>query len=211
MKIANYELFEIETGSFALDGGSMFGIVPKTFWEKTNPPDEKNRIELAARCLLAIGNGKIILIDSGNGEKYNSKRQEIFKFNNSQFSLERSLNKLNISADDITDLILTHLHFDHCGGNTKIENGNIIPTFKNAIYHVQRNHWDWANDLQVRDAKSFLKENFEIINSNSQLNFIDGEKEIFPNINLIISNGHTTSLQLPLISDAKSSLLFVPI
>ena len=121
MKIANYELFEIETGSFALDGGSMFGIVPKTFWEKTNPPDEKNRIELAARCLLAIGNGKIILIDSGNGEKYNSKRQEIFKFNNSQFSLERSLNKLNISADDITDLILTHLHFDHCGGNTKLK------------------------------------------------------------------------------------------
>ena len=119
MKVGGYEIHSIETGRFALDGGAMFGVVPWVFWSKTNPPDARNRITLAARCLLLIGNGKVILVDNGNGTKWTEKVKDIYRLDNSRYNLERSLAERGVSPDDVTDVILTHLHFDHCGGSTK--------------------------------------------------------------------------------------------
>src|SRR5712692_3496024 len=123
MKIGEYEIHPIETGRFSLDGGAMFGIVPKPLWSKTNPPDERNRIELAARALLIVGNGKTILVDNGNGPKFTDKQLDIYRLDTREFELNRSLAVYGLTTADITDVILTHLHFDHAGGSTFREGG----------------------------------------------------------------------------------------
>lgn len=209
MKFGNYDLQIIETGNFSLDGGAMFGVVPKTLWNKTNPADEFNRIELSARTLLAIGNGKIILIDDGLGEKLNEKLKSIYKVDNSKNDLQKSLKKFGLTTKDITDVILTHCHFDHCGGSTKFSGEKIVPTFENAIYHVQKDHWQLAETRSnERDKASFISIDFEVLKSFGQLNLIEGEKEIFPGIDLIVCNGHTNSQQLPLFKNQNQKLLF---
>ncbi len=208
MQIGNYTLHSIETGRFALDGGAMFGVVPWVFWSKTNPPDEKQRITLAARCLLIIGNGKVILVDTGNGSKFNNKLTDIYRLDNSQYELKKSLSHYNISPNDVTDVILTHLHFDHCGGNTEIVDGKIIPTFSNAQYYVQKNHWELAMHPTDKDRASFMNDDFMILHERGILHFVDGEQEIFPGISVLVCNGHTTAQQLPKISDGKTTLLF---
>src|SRR5512137_1991499 len=146
MKIGTYELHAIETGRFALDGGAMFGVVPKPLWEKANPPDEKNRIAMAARALLLIGDGRRILIDAGNGSKFNEKFSSIYKIDTHEHELLASLRRHNLTANDITDVILTHFHFDHAGGSTCKVDGEIRPTFPRARYYVQREHWRAANE-----------------------------------------------------------------
>ncbi|MSQ46293.1 MAG: MBL fold metallo-hydrolase [Ignavibacteria bacterium] len=208
MKIGNYTLHSVETGRFALDGGAMFGVVPKIFWSKTNPPDELNRITLASRALLLISEKKIILIDTGLGEKYTDRLKNIYRIDHSEFSLKNSLKKIGLTSDDITDVLLTHLHFDHCGGNTEIVNGKIIPTFRNANYYVQKNHWTAALNPTERDRASFMKDDFEIINSGGQLKFLESELTPFENITVKVCNGHTYSQQLPLISDGNNSILY---
>ncbi len=209
MKIGNYELYSIETGNFALDGGAMFGVVPKTLWEKAIPPDEKNRIPLAARALLLVGDGRKILIDDGNGAKFNDKLKSIYKIDDSRNDLIRSLSRRGVVPADITDVILTHLHFDHAGGSTYRENGVVKPTFPNAKYYVQREHWEAANNPTERDKASFFPEDFMPLHERGLLNFTEGEGEILPGITCRICNGHTTALQAPLISDGKTSLLYV--
>ncbi|MDA0986872.1 MAG: MBL fold metallo-hydrolase [Bacteroidetes bacterium] len=208
MKIGKYKLRSIETGRFALDGGAMFGVVPKTIWAKTNPPDELNRISLASRALLLISDDKIILVDSGLGEKYNDKLKNIYKFDFTEFNLKKSLSKFGLSTDDITDVLLTHLHFDHCGGNTEIVNGKIQATFKNANYYVQKSQYFAAINPTERDKASFMKDDFEIINSNSQFKFLEDENTPFENIKVKVCNGHTYSQQLPLISDGDNTILY---
>ncbi|HXG00039.1 MAG TPA: MBL fold metallo-hydrolase [Bacteroidota bacterium] len=208
MKIGNYELYAIETGRFALDGGAMFGVVPKTLWEKAIPPDEKNRIDMAARALLLIGNGRKILIDVGNGSKFNEKLRDIYKIDNSRFTLLGSLQKLGITATEITDVILTHLHFDHAGGSTYRENGTLKPTFPNARYYVQRAHWEAANNPTERDRASFFPDDFRPLQEYGLLNFTEGEGEILPGISCRVCNGHTTALQAPVISDGRTTLLY---
>lgn len=209
MRIGNYELYSIETGNFALDGGAMFGVVPKTIWEKAIAPDEKNRIPLATRALLLVGNGRRILIDDGNGSKFNEKLKSIYKIDNSRYDLISSLKKHSLAPADITDVILTHLHFDHAGGSTYRENGEVKPTFPNAKYYVQREHWEAANKPTERDKASFFPEDFMPLHEQGMLNFTEGEGEILPGITCRICNGHTSSLQAPLISDGTTSLLYV--
>ncbi len=208
MRIGPYELHAIETGRFGLDGGAMFGVVPKPLWEKTNPPDEKNRISLAARALLLVGNGKKILVDVGNGNKYNDKLAAIYKFENPLGDMVASLGKHSIAPEDITDVILTHLHFDHAGGSTTRVNGEVVPTFPKAKYYVQREHWVAATRPTERDRASFFEDDFMPLRRAGILEFTEDESEILPCIGFRVVNGHTTSLQCPVISDGKTTLLY---
>jgi glyoxylase-like metal-dependent hydrolase (beta-lactamase superfamily II) len=208
MNLGGYEIHSIETGRFALDGGAMFGVVPWVFWSKTNPPDSRNRITLAARCLLLIGNGRVILVDNGNGTKWPDKLKDIYRLDNSRYGLEQSLAERGISPDDVTDVILTHLHFDHCGGSTKISGGKVVPTFRNAVHYVQREHWNLSQHPSEKDRGSFMKEDFALLHESGMLTFVDGEKELFPGIRMIVCNGHTSAQQLPFISDGSATILF---
>ncbi len=207
MKIGNYDIYPIETGTFKLDGGSMFGIIPKILWEKTNQADERNRIKLAARCLLIIGNGKIILMDNGNGTKITQRFIDIYDLDTS-VNLYSSLKKYNLKPDDITDVILSHLHFDHAGGSTVEENGVIKPAFPIAKYHVQRAQWENALNPTERDKASYLPNDFLPLKDYGVLNLLDGEGEIFPQISVHVSNGHSPGLQLLKISDGIKTLFY---
>ena len=181
---------------FALDGGAMFGVVPKTLWNKTNPADDKNRIDLAMRTTYIETESRKILIDTGIGNKSNEKFDSIFKVNRKQ-NLMLNLGKYSINAEQITDVIITHLHFDHAGGNTIYnENGKLIPTFKNATYHIQKDNFNHAISSPTRERASYLKENFIPIQEANQLNLIDGKQILFNEIELIPQYGHTIGQQL---------------
>ena len=208
MNIGGYDLHPIETGRFALDGGAMFGVVPRTLWEKKNPPDGKNRIPMATRSLLLRGNGRTILIDAGNGTKFDDKLTSIYRMDTSEFELHRSLARLGVSASDVTDVILTHLHFDHAGGATYRENAEVKPTVPNATYYVQHEHWNAALQATERDRASFFPDDFMPLHERGVLQFTEGEGEIFPGIGFRVVHGHTAALQCPLISDGQTTLLY---
>ncbi len=208
MQIGKYTLHQIETGRFGLDGGAMFGIVPKPLWEKVSPPDERNRIELAARALLIKGDGRTILVDNGNGTKFTPKQVGIYRLDMSQYNLDQSLRQCNLTRADITDVILTHLHFDHAGGSTIREDGVLKPAFPNAKYYVQKAHWQQAINPTEKDRGSFMPDDYLPLKEHGVLEFVDGEFEIFPGISLVLMNGHTAAQQLPKISDGRSTLLY---
>ena len=208
MTIANYTLHSIETGRFGLDGGAMFGVVPRVLWSKTNPPDDRNRVTMAARSLLLVGNGRKILIDVGNGNKYDARLSAIYKFDNSQFDLLSSLKKHYLTPADITDVILTHLHFDHAGGSTILVDEVAVPTFPNARYYVQKDHWKAATHPTERDRASFFPQDFLPLEESGQLELVDGEREILPGIKVRLVHGHTTALQCPIVSDGSQTLFY---
>lgn len=208
MKIGAYDIYPIETGRFGLDGGAMFGIVPRPLWEKTNPADSRNRIELAARAMLIIGNGRRILVDNGNGSKFNEKQIDIYRLDTATHSLDASLAKHGLNSGDITDVILTHLHFDHAGGSTVREDGILKPAFPNARYHVQRDHWKHALNPTEKDRGSFMPDDFMPLKEDGVLEFLDGEGELFPNVELVAVNGHTTAQQLVKITDDSTTMLY---
>jgi glyoxylase-like metal-dependent hydrolase (beta-lactamase superfamily II) len=207
--IGQYTLTAIETGRFALDGGAMFGVVPKNIWSKTNPADEQNRIGMSLRILLIQGNGKNILVDSGMGEKYDEKTRSIYKLDNSELSLRSSLSKAGLTPEDITDVIQTHLHFDHCGGSvTQTPDGKLVPTFPNAKHYVQKENLAWARKPTEKDRASYLKHDWEPLVAEGMLEEVEGFGELFPGIHLHIFDGHTKAQQLPLITDGNTSLFF---
>jgi len=208
MKIGPYTIHSVDTGLFSLDGGAMFGIVPWVFWSKTNPPDERRRIQLAARCWLIRGNGKTILVDDGNGTKWSEKLKDIYRLDNSESDLISSLKSLGVSRDDVTDIILTHLHFDHAGGSTIVVDGKLVPTFPKAKYYVQKKHWELAQNPTEKDRASFMADDFAALMDKHVLELLDGEFELFPGIDLLVCNGHTSAQQLPKISDGKTTMLF---
>lgn len=217
IKIGPYELKAIPTGEFGLDGGAMFGTVPKVLWAKTNPPDEANRIPMEARALLLKSPGRNILIDTGNGsdfiekygEKMGGKFAEMYAVDPSKASLIKSLKNNGLSPEDITDVILTHLHFDHAGGATCARNGKIVPTFPNARYYVQKQNYDTAREPNVREKASYLKPNFEPLMEAGVLELLDGNVEnLFPNVSVIVSNGHTQGQQIVKIADDKHGVFY---
>lgn len=207
MKIGKYNLKTLVSGYFGLDGGAMFGIIPKPLWEKTNPSDDQNRVQLATRNLLLISGEKKILIDTGMGEKWDEKSELIYDVDKSH-SLETAFKKNRINNDEITDVILTHLHFDHTGGSTKIEDGKLIPTFPNAKYYVQKKNFEWAMNPSDRDRGSYVKDNFEPLIKEGILNLIDDHNPFDENISFEIINGHTFGQQMIKISDASTTLLY---
>ncbi len=208
MKIGPYEIFTVHTGFVSLDGGAMFGVVPKVLWSKTNPADELNRIQLALRTLVIKGEGRIIIVDAGVGTKMNEKLQKIYNVNHQKHDLEQGLAQKGIRFDQITDVIITHLHFDHVGGATFLDNGQLKPTFPNAKYYVQGEQWYWANNPSEKDRASYMPENFKPIEEAGQLVELDGPKELFPGIEVLVMYGHTHGMQLPKISDGKTTLLY---
>ncbi len=187
----------IDAGLFKLDGGAMFGVVPKSMWNRLNPADENNMCTWALRCLLLISDTRKILIDCGMGDKQDEKFRSHF-YPHGEGELLKSINNQGISADQITDVILTHLHFDHCGGAvTYNANGELVPTFTNAKYWSNKSHWEWASNPNEREKNSFLKENFIPLETHRVINFIDDTKseiELFDGIKIHYCSGHTEKL-----------------
>jgi glyoxylase-like metal-dependent hydrolase (beta-lactamase superfamily II) len=206
--IGSYTLHEIECGRFGLDGGAMFGIVPKPLWEKVIPADGRNRIPLNTRCLLLETTDRLILIDNGIGDKFDEKFGDIYGVDLSVGSLDTSLAAAGFGRADVTDVILTHLHFDHCGGSTVRRGDRLEIAFPEATFHVQRTHWDWAMEGNVREKASFLDENLEPIAASGQLALLDGRSELFPGIEVIPVDGHTRAMQCVRIFDDARSLLY---
>ena len=204
----------LNTGFFKLDGGAMFGVVPKSLWSRTNPADENNMCSWALRSLLIEDGDRLMLIDTGMGDKQSDKFFSHYYLHGTD-SLDKNLNKLGFSKDDITDVFLTHLHFDHCGGSVvwNEQKNGYRPNFKNAIYWSTENHWEWAVNPNGREKASFLKENILPIQESGQLKFIKNEgqltKNVFNNIDVLFVDGHTENMMIPHIKYQGKTLVFM--
>ena len=208
MKLGNYKVTSLVTSRFGLDGGSMFGVIPKSMWEKEITPDEKNRVPMVTRSLFLQGEGKTILVDTGNGDKWDSKMKDILATDPFAVNLQPALSELSVKPDDITDIICTHLHFDHAGGNTRLDGQEIVPAFPNATYWLQRSNWEWANAPTEKDQGSYRSENWEVLAANDMFTFLDGEEEFIAGIQIRMSHGHTPGQMHPLISDGNTTIFF---
>ena len=209
------KLYPLETGNFKLDGGAMFGVVPKSLWQRTNPADSNNMIDLSMRCLLIEDGDRLILVDTGMGNKQSDKFfGYYYLFGN--FTLDTSLANLGFHRDDITDVFLTHLHFDHCGGAIEWNNDKTFyqPAFKNAKFWSNSNHWNWATKPNAREKASFLKENITPIEESGQLNFINhNSTDSIINTSLgfdvLFVDGHTEKQMLPMLKYQDKTLVFM--
>lgn len=210
------KLYSIESGNFKLDGGAMFGVVPKSIWSRTNPADNNNLIDLATRCLLIEDGNRLILIDTGMGDKQSEKFFGYYSLFG-DYSLERSLQKHGFSKDDITDVFMTHLHFDHCGGSVdwNKDKTGYVPAFKNAKYWTNQEHWQWATVPNAREKASFLSENILPIQEAGQLNFIQkanptniqADSEL--SFGIFYADGHTEKQMIPLIKYQGKTIAFM--
>jgi len=201
------KLSTIHTGNFKLDGGAMFGVVPKMLWNKINPADENNMCNWAMRCLLIEVNDRKILIDTGIGNKQSERFYSHYYLNGSD-SLANSLNEIGVGFDEITDVLLTHLHFDHCGGAVTEIEGKYSPSFPNATYYTTKSHWFHANNPNPRERASFLHENFYALMENNVLKFVKEGDFIADVIEIMVFNGHTIGMIAPLIHLANGNKLF---
>ncbi len=222
------KLFSINTGYFKLDGGAMFGVVPKSMWNKLNPADENNMCSWALRCLLIEDEGKLILIDTGMGDKQEAKFFGHYYLHGDD-TIDKSLANHGFIKDDITDVFLTHLHFDHCGGSIVRDGEKLIPAFKNATYWSNKKHWNWATHANDREKASFLKENILPIEESGQLKFLDLSSEpsdanlliashsrlaihktaIIKNLSFFTINGHTDAMMLPKINYNSKTIVYM--
>jgi len=202
-------LHVINTGFFKLDGGAMFGVVPKVIWQKLNPPDEKNLCTWAMRCLLIEDNDKLILIDNGIGNKQDAKFFSHYDLHGDD-TLSKSLAAAGFSEDQVTDMFLTHLHFDHCGGGVCYEDRKLVLTFKQATYWSNAEHWQWATQPNAREKASFLKDNILPMQESGHLQFIDPSRESpFSQFQIQYFSGHTDHLMVPMISYKGKTICFV--
>ena len=202
-------LYSIETGLFKLDGGAMFGVVPKSMWQKLNKPDENNLCTWSMRCLLIEDGNKLILIDNGIGNKQSEKFFSHYYLHGND-TLEKSLAANGFSKDDITDVVLTHLHFDHCGGSITRDGDKLVPAFKNATYRSNKPHWNWATKPNDREKASFLKENIlPIVNADKEKHLKTIPSEISENVSYKIVNGHTEAMMLPQIQYKDKTIVFM--
>jgi len=213
------QLYSINTGFFKLDGGAMFGVVPKSIWNKVNPADENNLCSWALRCLLIEDGNRLILVDNGNGDKQDAKFFSHYHLHGDD-TLDKSLAKYGFHRDDITDVILTHLHFDHCGGTIRRDGDRLVPNFKNATVWSNEEHWQWATHPNDREKASFLKENILPIQENGQLKFIPIPNRENPlrqlasanftdSISIRIADGHTRAMMLPQIQYKDRTIVFM--
>ncbi|KAA2245656.1 MBL fold metallo-hydrolase [Chitinophaga agrisoli] len=204
------ELYTIETGFFKLDGGAMFGVVPKSIWHKLNPADENNMCTWAMRCLLIKDGQRLILVDTGIGDKQDAKFFSYY-YLHGEATLDKSLAAHGFHRDDITDVFLTHLHFDHCGGAIVRQGDKLAPAFKNAVYWSNPEHWKWATQPNEREKASFLKDNILPIQESGQLQFVDKQEGIAfkDSMSIRFVNGHTDAMMLPQIRYKDKTILYM--
>ncbi len=202
-------LHVINTGFFKLDGGAMFGVVPKAIWQKSNPPDEANMCTWAMRCLLIEDGNRLILIDNGIGDKQDARFFSHYYLHGDD-SLSQSIHKAGFSVADITDMFLTHLHFDHCGGGVMRKNEKLTLTFPKAQYWSNADHWKWAAQPNAREKASFLKENILPMQESGQLKFVDGtQKSPFNQVDIFYASGHTEKMMIPMIRYKEKTICFM--
>ncbi len=202
------KIIPINTGYFKLDGGAMFGVVPKSLWQRTNPADESNLCSWAMRCLLIDTGERVILIDNGIGDKQSDRFFSHYYLHGDD-SLLKSLASNGYHPDDITDMFLTHLHFDHCGGGVVRKGDGFEMVFKNATYWTNKAHWKWATEPNPREKASFLKENLLPMLDSGQLKYIDEEGELFPDFHIRFYSGHTDAQMIPFIKYKGKTIVFV--
>jgi len=207
LKLGNLEFHNFNTGYVWLDGGAMFGVIPKTMWEKKIPPDERNRIRLAMNSLLIVAGGKRILVETGAGDKWTPKLHDIYGFEGPL--LNDRLRDFGCHPEQIDIVVNTHLHFDHCGGNTRVENGKVVAAFPNARYVVQRPEFDHAMKPTPRDRASFFSENFAPLQTAGKLSLLEGDRVIAPGVELVRVPGHSADMQcVKLTGDGKTAFFF---
>jgi glyoxylase-like metal-dependent hydrolase (beta-lactamase superfamily II) len=202
------KLHTIDTGFFKLDGGAMFGVVPKSLWQRTNPADENNLCTWANRLLLIEDGKRLTLVDTALGDKQDAKFFGHY-YLHGEDTLDRSLNKLGFHRNDITDVFLTHLHFDHCGGAIKRQGDKLLPAFENARFWSNEKHWNWATNPNPREKASFLKENILPIQESGQLNFVKEGEAYSDNISIRYANGHTEAMMLPQVKYKGKTILYM--
>lgn len=203
------KLHAIETGFFKLDGGAMFGVVPKSIWNKTNPADANNMCTWGNRLLLIEDGSRLMLVDTGLGDKQNEKFFSYY-YLHGDATLDKSLKRIGFDRNDITDVILTHLHFDHCGGAIAREGNKLVPAFKNADFWSNRDHWSWATDPNPREKASFLKENILPIQESGRLKFVEDQSNPFgKDIVIRYAHGHTEAMMLPQIQYKGKTVLYM--
>jgi glyoxylase-like metal-dependent hydrolase (beta-lactamase superfamily II) len=200
VRVGRYELASIIDAFYALDGGGMFGVVPRPLWERKFAPDARNRVRLASRCLVAIDREarRVVLVDDGLGDGWDAKRADLYAIDRSGGGLDAGLERLGLSRDAVTDVVLTHLHFDHAGGTTRRgADGRVELAFRRAIHHVQRRAWQAAHEPSEKDAASFREPDFEPLQHSNQLHLVEGDATLYPDLEIIASEGHTAGQQLP--------------
>lgn len=208
MKFGDYDCSSVELGNFVLDGGAMFGVVPKMLWEKKIPADSNNLIPMKARSLLIRGNGKNILVDAGPGRKLSGKIKKIYGIDDDSTDTDAALSKHGLTSNEITDVIITHLHFDHAGGATIIRAGNLAPAFPNAKYYIQKTQFEAAINPGSGDASSYTKDDFLPLEKSGVLKILDGPGVLFAGIEMLVTNGHTPGQQHPLVKGKETSLFY---
>jgi glyoxylase-like metal-dependent hydrolase (beta-lactamase superfamily II) len=209
LTLGAWTIHTIETGTLKLDGGAMFGSVPKPIWSKSHAADERNRITLAMRALLLEGEGRRVLVDIGVGDKFPPKLMDIYAVDHGEHTLERSLAALGLGVEDITDLILTHLHFDHAGGATRLAGGVLVPRLPGAQAYVQRRNWDNAQHPNPRERASYMSENYVPLMEAGRLRLWEGPQRPWPGFELFTADGHTRGQQLVRVSGREGVLYFV--
>lgn len=209
LTLGDWTAHTLETGHLWLDGGAMFGSVPKPLWSRQHPADERNRIRLAMRCLLLEGHGRRVLVDDGVGDKFTPKLADIYRLEITEHTLERSLAELSLGVEDVTDVILTHLHFDHAGGSTVSRGGTLVPRLPRARYYVQRKNWDNAHQPNPRERASYLGENYDPLMEAGVLRLWDGPQQPWPGVELFTADGHTRGQQLVRVGGGGETLYFV--
>jgi glyoxylase-like metal-dependent hydrolase (beta-lactamase superfamily II) len=206
------KIHSLNTGNFKLDGGAMFGVVPKVLWSKTNPADENNLCTWAMRSLLIEDGNRLILVDTGIGDKQTEKFFSHYHLHGND-SLKGNLNKLGFDVSDITDVFLTHLHFDHCGGAIERQGEKLVPVFKNAEFWSTEKHWEWATKPNDREKASFLAENILPIQETGQLKYVQRKEDytanVFPNFDVLFVDGHTESMMIPHIKYKGKTIVFM--
>ncbi len=206
--LGNLTVHEVRDGTFALDGGAMFGVVPRPLWEKQLVPDARNRVNLALRCMLIVDGKRRILVDDGIGSRWDGRHRDLYGVSHDGLGLDAELAKAGMTRDDITDVVLTHLHFDHAGGTVRDEAGHPKLAFPNATYHLQRRHWKWAHQATDKDRHSFRVDDFKPLENSGRLHLLEGGTELYPGVTLFVSEGHTVGLQLVRLEANEQTVIF---